>query len=368
MLREHFEEITDPRQVHKVKHSLLEIVIMTVCAVVTGCKFWNQIEDFCKVKEQWFRDKLKLGLNHGIPSHDTFQRIFATINPKEFEKNFVIWVRTICNLHKGEFVNIDGKTVCGSRKADDSQIHLVSAWANKNQLVLGQTKVADKSNEITAIPYLLDLLDVKNCIITIDAMGCQKAIAEKIVAKEAGYVLALKDNQKSLREDVEEYFKGIPYEKKPLFTDKTSGKGHGRIEHREYFLTTDIDWISVKEDWKDLKSIGMVKSRTLRKDKWVEETRYYISSVTEIEQFSKAVRSHWGVENSLHWCLDVIMDEDYCRSRSGHTAENFAIIRKIVMNMVRKCPTEKPMSFQLKWLKCGYDCNWVADVLLHSAA
>ena len=364
MLRKCFESLTDSRQQTKVKHNLLEIVIMTVCAVVTGCKFWNQIEDFCKVKQQWFRDKLKLELLNGVPSHDTFQRIFAVINPKEFEKNFVTWVRTICSLHKDEFVNIDGKTVRGSRKADDSAIHLVSAWANKNQLVLGQAKVSDKSNEITAIPYLLDLLDVKNCIITIDAMGCQKAIAAKICEKQAGYVLALKDNQKALRDDVETYFQGIPYKNKPLLKTETQDKNHGRIEHREYFLTTDIDWICVKEDWQNLKAIGMVKSRTWRKDKWVTETRYYITSLEDIETFSKAVRSHWGVENSLHWCLDVVFDEDDCRSRKGNTAENFAIIRKIVMNLVRKCPTEKPMSFQLKWLKCGYDCDWVADVLL----
>ena len=368
MLQKCFEDLTDKRQQWKIDHKLIEIVIVTMLAIIKGCDSWRSYADFAKVRKNWLKEKFGIIFENGIPAHDTFRRIFEIIKPKEFEKCFVRWVRTICSLHKGVFINIDGKTIRGSRKEDDSAIHLVSAWANQNQLVLGQTKVDNKSNEITAIPELLDLLDIKGCIITIDAMGCQKDIAKKIISKEADYVLALKDNQKSLKEDVETYFEGIPYEKQPLFTKKIQEKNHGRIEEREYFLTTDIDWISVKNDWSNLKAIGMVKSKVLRNGKETIETRYYISSLADIDTFAKAVRSHWGIENSLHWCLDMTFHEDASRNRTGHTAENLAVIRKIVLNLLKNYPTEKPTTTRAKLRKCAYDDDFLANVLLHSAA
>ena len=367
MLKKHFETLPDGRVQGRVHHSLLEIVMTTILAVLKGCESWYHIVDFAKARKSWLKEHFEIQFAKGIPSHDTFQRIFELLNPKEFEKRFVSWVRAICKLHKNEFVNIDGKTVCGSRKADNSAIHIVSAWANQNRLVLGQRKVNDKSNEITAIPELLDLLELKGCIITIDAMGCQRAIAEKICSKKAGYVLALKANQNTLYDDVKTYFEGIPYESQPLLKEKTQEKSHGRVETREYWLTTDIFWIGAKDRWAGLKSIGKVESKVHRNGKATTETRYYISSLTDIDLFSKAVRSHWGIENSLHWCLDVIFDEDRQRSRKGYTAENLALARKIVMNMLQKTPTEEPMSLKGKLKKCAYDEEFFFKVILHNS-
>jgi len=355
--------LTDARVQGRTLHNLLEIVLITILATIKGCDSWYHIVDFAKVRKDWLKEKFGLKLINGVPSHDTFQRIFELINPKEFEKCFVNWVRTICSLHKNEFVNIDGKTVRGSRDTNNPPVHLVSAWANENKLVLAQKKTSDKSNEITAIPELLDLLDIKGCIVTIDAMGCQKAIAEKINSKKADFVLALKANQSTLHDDVKIYFEGIPYEEKPFFKEITRDKGHGRIETREYYLTTDINWIAAKERWAGLKSIGKIKSTVSRNQKETTEIRYYISSLTNIGLFSKAVRSHWGIENSLHWCLDVIFNEDKQRSRKGHTAENFAVIRKIALNMLNKTPTDEPMSLKGKLRKCAYDEDFFLKVM-----
>jgi len=307
MLKKHFETITDKRQEGKVKYKLFEAVIMVIVAVIAECEAWYQIEHYCKTKESWFKKKLRLKLQNGIPSHDTFQRIFQLIEPKELEKSFISWTQSIAHKTKNEIISIDGKTVCGSRDAKTKAIHMVSAWANANQLVLGQVKTEEKSNEITAIPALLELLELKGCIVTIDAMGCQKDIAKIITEAEADYVLGLKGNQESLHEDVKLYFDHILVETKEVTRDK----GHGRIETREYFLETDIDWIEQKSKWLNLNAIGMVKSRVWEKEILREEVRYFITSLTNVKAFAKAVRAHWGIENSLHWVLDVGFNEGY---------------------------------------------------------
>jgi predicted transposase YbfD/YdcC len=366
MLQKHFEELTDARQKLKVRYNLLEIVVMTICAVTIGCEYWYQIEGYCKHQENWFKEKLGLELKNGVPSHDTFQRAFAVIEPKEFEKHFTSWIRSVCKLTKGEIVSLDGKAIRGSRNGDNPPLHLVSAWANRNQMVLGQERTESKSNEITAIPKLLDVLQLEDCVITMDAMGTQKDIAKRI-AKNNDYVLAVKDNHPKLHKDIYTYFEETLADEKLYFngnTIRTSEKGHGRIEKRAYYLSTDIDWLEQKPDWIGLNAIGAVWSETERNGKLCTEHRYYLTTLTNIQPFADAVRAHWGIENSLHWCLDVVFNEDRCRSRVGNTAENFAVIRKIVLNILKSFPTEKHTTLNAKRLRCQYDFDFLSDVLL----
>jgi predicted transposase YbfD/YdcC len=357
-MKKHFESISDPRQPWKIDYNLLEIIVMTICAVISGGEHWEDIVDFCRVKEQWFREKLGLVLENGIASHDTFQRVFQLIKPEELELSFLSWVKSVARQTKGEIISVDGKTVCGSRDAKTKAIHMVSAWASANQLVLGQVKTEEKSNEITAIPTLLDMLELKDCIVTIDAMGCQKDIAKQIIKAQADYVFGLKGNQTGLHEDVRLYFEHIKAAEKIV----TKEQGHGRIETREYFLETDIDWLTQKPDWAGLNAIGMVKSKVWEKDILREDTRYFITSLTNVKTFAKAVRAHWGIENSLHWCLDVVFHEDLNRTRKDNSAENFAVIRHIALNILKAFPAN--MSLRRKRFKCEYDADFMADVLL----
>jgi len=357
-MREHFEKIKDPRQAWKVEYSLLEIVVMTICAVISGCEHWEDIVDFCEVKKTWFQEKMGLVLENGIASHDTFQRVFQLIEPEEMEAGFISWVKSVTERTKGEIVSIDGKTVCGSRDAKAGVLHLVSAWGSVNQLVFGQVKTDEKTNEIRAIPTLLELLELKDCIVTIDAMGCQKNIARKIVEAEADYVLGLKRNHSDLYDDVAFYFQSEAVTKQAI----TREKGHGRIETRKYYLETEIDWLHQKADWAGLNAIGMVQSRVWEKDVFREEARYFLTSLTDVSTFSKAVRAHWGIENSLHWCLDVVFHEDACRTRKDNSAENFSVIRKIALNILKMYPAK--MSLARKRRKCEYDPDFMANVLL----
>jgi predicted transposase YbfD/YdcC len=258
-------------------------------------------------------------------------------------------------------LSIDGKTVCGSKDVKTKAIHMVNAWANANQLVLGQVKTDEKFNEITAIPTLLDMLELKDCIVTIDAMGCQKNIAERI----ADYVLSLKGNQTSLHDGVRLYFEEAvktPQFFEGLSNHATKEKGHGRIEKRYYLLSEDIGWLPQKSDWKNLNAIGMVRSVVEKDGQITEETRYFISSVTDVKNFARAVRSHWGVENSLHWCLDTVFHEDLNRTRKDNSAENFAVIRHIALNILKNYPAK--MSLARKRRKCQYDAEFMADLLL----
>jgi predicted transposase YbfD/YdcC len=373
MLQKYLEQLTDKRQTGKVKHNLLETVLITICAVMTGIDSWWQISDFARVKQDWLRERFGLALKNGVPSHDTFQRIFQTIDPKEFERCFTAWVRAVVGNSEGEFVAIDGKTVRGSRRADNPPLHLVSAWAGKNRMVLGQTATENKSNEITAIPTLLDILDLKGCIITIDAIGTQRDIAAKIISKENDYVLAVKENQSKLHEYIWKYFDECLCDEKLYFAEnkvKTAEKGHGRIEIRKYYLSTDIGWIEKKDGWAGLSAIGMVESSTDRNGKMSVERRYYITTLTDVTVFAAAVRAHWGIENSLHWCLDVTFGEDKNTTCSDHAPENFAVVRKIALNLIRhyELPEEKDknekMSVRGKLKKCEYDCEFMSSVLL----
>lgn len=360
MIQKELENITDPRQAWKIRHKLYEVVIMTICAVVAECEAWYQIEHYCKSKKEWFKEKLKLELHNGVPSHDTFERLFAMIDPKELEASFGLWISETVRLMKGETVSIDGKSICASADAENRAIHMVSAWANKQHIVLGQIKTDIKSNEITAVPQLLDMLDVEDCVVTADAMSCQRAITKKITAKKADYVLGLKGNQNMLHDDVKLYFDHINVKEKTVTRDK----GHGRIETREYFLESDIDWLPQRSDWTNLNAIGMVKSSVFEKNVERVETRYFITSLTDVQAFAKATREHWGIENSLHWCLDVAFNEDNCRMRKDHSGENFAIIRHIALNLLKK--DDSKMSLKAKRHRCAYDDDFLAHILFDS--
>jgi predicted transposase YbfD/YdcC len=358
-MQKYFEEIKDPRQKWKIKHKLIEILVTGICAVISGCEYFEDIADFSRVKSEWFREKLGLELEHGTASHDTYERVFGMIEPEEFEKCFAKWVRSIRKKTKDEVVSIDGKTICGSGD-ENTAVQMVSAWANANQLVLGQVRVDSKSNEITAVPELLEILYLKGCIVTLDAMGCQKEISAKITKRKADYVLALKKNHENMYDDVKFYFENEQIKKSVV----TENKGHGRVERREYYLETNIDWLNDRGEWTNLNGIGMVKSTVTEKDKVREETRYFITSLMSVDLFSKSVRAHWGIENGLHWCLDVVFHEDDCQVRANNAAENFAVTRHIALNILKNYPVK--MTLARKRRKCLYDADFMADVLLYA--
>ena len=359
---EHFKGLSDTRQQHKVEHNLLEVIIMLVCAVTAGSESSVQIEMYCKTKEQMFKEKIGLKLENGVPSHDTFDRISQMLAPKEFQRCFNNWVNEIKSVIDKEIVSLDGKTLCGSRDNHKKAIHMVSAWANENKLVLGQIKTEEESNEITAIPQLLDMLEVKGCIITIDAMGCQLEIVKKITEREADYTIGLKGNQSTLHDDVKLWFAD---NLKDDYT-RTYDLEHGRRETREYYLCTDINWLEQRKDWANLNGIGMVKSTVVGKknEKKTEETRYFITSLTDVKLFAKSVREHWGIENSLHWVLDVVYKEDNSRIRKDYSAENFAVIRHMSLNLLRLDKNSK-MSLKVKRHKCTYDDDYLCRILFN---
>ena len=285
-MKEYFEEITDIRQQWKIKYNLLEVIVMTIIAVTAGAEHWNEIAMYCKGKIEIFREKYGLKLENGVPTDDTFQRIFAIIKPEQLEKCFRNWVKARFGITDNEIVSLDGKTICGSRDDNYNHIHMISAWANKAGIVLGQMRVDEKSNEIPAVPQLLDFIDVQNCTITSDAMSCQKKTVQKIREKNCDYAICLKGNQETIHEDVKFYFESA--EKEPEFysLDKTEtcGKDHGRIETRQYFLSSEIDDFIDKDEWKGVAAIGMVRSKRIVNGAESTEDRYFITSLTDISE------------------------------------------------------------------------------------
>ncbi len=360
----HFENLKDPRVEGKNRHLLNDIVIIAICGVIGGASGWEQIEIFGKAKQEWFSNFLELP--NGIPGHDTFRRVLSCINAKSFQECFLSWVRSAVKVTDGEIVPIDGKTL---RRSYDSRsgkaaIHMVSAWGTKNGLVLGQVKTDEKSNEINAIPQLLELLEIKGCIVTIDAMGCQKKIAEQVIDQGGDYVLGLKGNQGSLLEAVEKIF--TETDAGALNSDKfdffhTESNGHGRNEIRSIY-TTEARELPMSTEWKGLKTVGVVISEREEKNKKSTQLRYYISSLENNAQlFAKAVRSHWEIENSLHYVLDVSFREDECRIRKGEAPENFAVLRHIARNLLQREKTK--MSIKQKQFRAACDNTFLAKVL-----
>jgi predicted transposase YbfD/YdcC len=329
----YFSGMKDHRINRKKRHPLVNIVAIAIVAVICNQKTWSEVSFFGKARKDFFSKFLDL--SNGIPSKDTFRRFFAALDPEVFEFHFTQWVQSLVKNMNKEIVSIDGKTIRqASRMSEDSPIHLVSAWASANELILGQIKTEEKSNEITAIPFLLESLFLKGSTVTIDAMGCQKSIVKKIVEKEADYVLALKDNHPSLLEDVIRSF-----DKKPCHNfHQTLDAGHGRIEERKCSVITDLDFIFDREAWEKLQAIVRIESKRIIKKtgEIQEETRYYITSLILAEYILDIIRSHWGIENRVHWCLDMVFDEDSSSKRIGFSAQNFSLINKMVLNLIRR--------------------------------
>jgi predicted transposase YbfD/YdcC len=338
----YFSEIEDPRIDHTKEHLLEDIIFITIAAVICGAETWNDIEDYGKSKEDWLGQYLQLP--NGIPSHDTFNRLFSALDPSQLETCFLNWVRDATRLSHGEVVSIDGKAIRGSReKGSKSFVHMVSAWANLNGISLGQVKVDDKSNEITAIPKLQEVLALKGCIVTIDAMGCQRNIAERIISQQADYILAVKGNQGNLESDIESSM----CFSKPVSQWVEEDFGHGRIETRKCTVYDDLSFIENVEKWAGLKCIVKLDSSRYIKAESREEkqTHFYITSLApDAQTVGKSIRRHWGIENSLHWQLDVSFGEDKSRKREGYAAQNFSVICRIALNLIKTNSQRKEAS------------------------
>ncbi|GHT23295.1 ISAs1 family transposase [Bacteroidia bacterium] len=356
----YFTERTDPRVDRSKVHLMEDIIFITIAAVICGAETWNDIEDYGKAKESWLRHYLKLP--NGIPSHDTFNRFFSALDPDEFERAFLSWIKDISKLTDGDIVSIDGKTLCGSRAGNSKRaVHIVSAWSKANQLSLGQIKVDEKSNEITAIPKLLDVLALQGCLVTLDAMGCQREIAAKIREKGADYILAVKGNQGCLEEDAERTVRFTKPESEWIEDDF----GHGRIERRKCTLYNNLSLIDNATAWKDLRAIVSIESTRYFKSSGKEEkeTRLYItSSGGDAKIIGTGVRSHWGIENNLHWQLDVSFNEDESRKRAGYAAQNFSMLNRIALNLLKHDQSKK-RSVRGKRLDAGWNNDYLIKVL-----
>lgn len=368
-LEEHFSAVSDPRMDRTKDHLLIDIISIAICAIISGAEGWVDMENYGKSKFDWLKTFLELP--NGIPSHDTFGRVFSLLAPREFQEGFRNWIESIQELTKGEIVAVDGKQLRGSH--DDylgkKAIYMVSAWAEANELVLGQRKVDDKSNEITAIPELLKILSIEGCIVTIDAIGTQTKIAKAIIDVGADYLLSVKDNQKTLHQEIAWLFE---YDQKKGFKDapydyaETTNKGHGRIETRECWSISDTEYIQNLKGaskWKGLKSIAMVRSTRITSKKTTVKTRYYISSLpSNAKHLLKVARRHWSIENELHWVLDVALKEDQSRVRKGHAAENLAVLRHIALNLLKQEKSAKG-GIRAKQLQAAWNNKYLLKVL-----
>lgn len=368
-IAKHFGKVKDPRKERTKRHKLLDIILIAICGVICGADSWVDIEVFGKSKKDWL--KTFLVLPNGVPSHDTFGRVFAAINPEEFEKSFMEWVQAINELTQGQVIAIDGKQLRGSHESENGKnaIYMVSAWAVENQLVLGQRKVDEKSNEITAIPKLLKLIEIAGCIVTIDAIGTQTKITKTIIERDGDYLLAVKENQGHLYEDIHDLFEEdqlYNFEDAPYSYAKTVNKDHGRIEIRQCWSISDPEYLATirdRERWHGLKSVVMIMSERHIGEKTEQQTSYFITSLESVaEKILKVKRSHWSIENRLHWVLDIAFNEDHSRVRKDNAPQNFAVLRHTALNLLKQEKTAKG-GIKAKRLQCGWDTDYLLKVL-----
>ena len=363
----YFAELPDPRVNRRRRHLLGDIVTIAISAVLCGADGWVQVAQFGRCKIKWFRTFLSLP--NGIPSHDTFGRVFAALDPRAFEECFLRWIADVATASQGRLIAIDGKAIRRSLDAAHGKaaIHMVSAWCQANHMVLGQVSTDAKSNEITAIPELLKLLDLKGAVVTIDAAGCQKKIARQIVEGQGDYLLQLKGNQGTLHAETVQLFDeclredchGIAYS-----TAATTHGGHGRIEQRRLWATSEVGWFAERTKWANLRSLIRVEAKRTVGDQTSTEYRYYISSLPadNASRLLEYIRGHWSVENNLHWCLDISFADDDRRIRRGHAAENYSRLSRIALNLL-KAETTARVGIKTKRLRCGWDHDYLLAVL-----
>jgi len=363
-----FGNLPDPRVQGRCDHKLIDIVLIAVCAVLCGAESWSEVEEFGQAKEAWL--KQYLDLSAGIPSHDTFSRVFRLLDAAEFQRRFMAWVEQNFRVPRAEVIAVDGKTARGSRDSFRGQeaIHLVSAWASETSVLLGQQKVDAKSNEMTAVPELLKLLFIKGCIVTVDALNCQKDIARTVIEREADYVFALKANHPQLHQDVIDWF---DWARQRDFRDvrhdfhQTANKGHGRLEIRRCWAIDDplaLESMGHYEGWTGLRTVVMVERERRMADKTQFETVYYLSSLPpDAERILVATRAHWSVENTFHWTMDVVFGEDASRVRLDQAPENFAVIRHIAMNLLKQHPSKQ--SLKRKRFRAALDDTFLLELL-----
>lgn len=363
---QHFSDMDDPRRENR-RHLLLDIIVIAICAVICGADDWGSVAEFGEAKQGWLEGFLELP--HGIPCDETFRRVFARLDAAQFQERFISWVRAVFEMTEGQVIPIDGKRLRRShdRTAGKEAIHMVSAWASENRLVLGQVKVDEKSNEIPAVPALLQMLNISGCIVTADALHCQKKTAQTIIERGGDYVLRVKDNQGNLSETLEELF---DYAEETSYIDcdhhRTVNKGHGRLEIRECWTTSDEDYfryVRDREEWQGLRTLAMVRTERRLAHKTEFQTKYYISSLpNDAAAILDASRSHWSIENQVHWVLDIAFREDECRLRKGHGAQNFAALRHIALTLLKQEETLQ-RGIKTKRLRAALDTRYLLKVL-----
>jgi predicted transposase YbfD/YdcC len=363
-IRHHFRQLEDPRVERSRVHSLHDILLIALCALLCGAEGFVDMADFGQAQREWLSRLLELP--NGIPSHDTFGRVFAALDPQQFAEAFTLWTQGLRQTLAGEIVAVDGKTLRRSGGSGQSPVHLVSAWAVGNRLVLGQLRTAEKSNEITAVPELLRRLELAGCIVTLDALGCQKTIAREIHEADADYVLALKANHGVLHAEIASFLDDAlahPEHLPQASRHQSVEKDHGRIETRRYLCTGQLDWLADRGKWTALRSVAVVEAERQIGDQTTRERRYYLSSlVPDAPELARAIRGHWGIENSLHWVLDVALREDDCRVRTGHAAANLATLRHLALNLLRQDTTKK-RGVRGKQKIAGWDHRYLLKLL-----